>query len=311
MKTDIILPIYKSNDKVFEAINSVLVQTYSNWHLYIIDDASQDNSLEIIQDKYKINSDKITYFQFNKNKRAAACRNFVVKKGNGEFIAFIDQDDAWLPDKLEQQVNYFRNNNVDVIHGNVQFIDNENNVIMQDKWKNGNQSRREVDWNNLSKEELARKLFLKPNIRIISSMVKREIFEKIGGFKEQFFGGEDEIFWFEIALAGKVGFIDQILFCRRKHESNTVDKFRNERLLGYVDAMTYLRKKYLFLKKSAYNDKFAGKLNAIAKYRIKEKRYLFGLKYIIRWLVCNPLYLFKLSLFTKLKNQISMVNKSN
>jgi len=92
---DVILPIYKPDEKVYEAIDSVLAQTYTNWHIYIIDDASKDDSLKKIQEKYADWSNKITYFKFEKNKRAAACRNYAIKQGNGKYIAFIDQDDRW------------------------------------------------------------------------------------------------------------------------------------------------------------------------------------------------------------------------
>ena len=101
---DIILPIYKPNHQLYKAINSVISQNYINWHLYIIDDSSNDNSLNKIKDIYKIYSNKITYFQLEENHRAAACRNYVVNNSNGDYIAFIDQDDIWMPEKLENQV---------------------------------------------------------------------------------------------------------------------------------------------------------------------------------------------------------------
>ena len=296
---DIILPIYKPNDKVFEAIDSVSAQSYHDWHLFIVDDASNDNSLDKLKSTYSDYSHKITYFQFSKNQRAAACRNYAIKRGTGKFIAFIDQDDVWQPNKLKLQINYIKETDADVVHGNVKFIDNGNNVIMHDKWEKENLSRREVDWNHLSGEKLARQIFMKPNIRIISAMIKRDIFEKVGGFKEQFFGGEDETFWFEIALVGTIRFIDEILFYRRIHDHNTVDIFKIERLKGYTKAIAYLRKKHVFLRKGVYNDKFAGKFNAIANYHLKEKQYFIALIYIFRWFICNPMYLFKLSIFNK------------
>jgi glycosyltransferase involved in cell wall biosynthesis len=318
-EVDIILPIYNPDDKVFEAIDSVLFQTYAKWHLYIIDDASENNWVDKIREKYKPHISKITFFQFDQNKRAAACRNYAIKKGAGHFIAFIDQDDVWMSDKLEQQVNYFQNHDVDAVHGNVAFIDNNNKIIMQDQWEKENQSRCEVNWNKLSGEKFARQIFMCPNIRIISSMVKRDAFEKIGGFKDQFFGGEDETFWFEMALIGNIAYINKILFFRRLHKFNTVDRFKIERLEGYTAAILYLRKKHLFLKNGVYNDKFAVKLNALAKHCIKQRQYFKALAYIFRWFVYNPGYLFKLSIFKlfharrakKQKNHFNVFRKTS
>lgn len=300
---DIILPIYNPDDKVFEAIDSVLLQTYTNWHLYIIDDASEKNWMEKIRKKYRPHISQITCFQFNQNKRAAACRNYAIQKGNGQFIAFIDQDDIWMPEKLEQQIKYFQNHDADAVHGNVAFIDNNNKIIMQDQWEKENQSRSEVHWNKLSGEKLACQIFMYPNIRIISSMVRREAYEKIGGFKDQFFGGEDETFWFEIALVGNIAHINRMLFFRRLHNSNTVDRFKIERLEGYISAILYLRRKYVFLKKGVYNDKLAGKLNALAKHFIKQRQYFKALSYIIRWFIYNPGYLLKLSIFRNIHDR--------
>ncbi len=270
---DIILPIYKPDDKVFEAIDSVLGQTYTNWHLYIVDDASGDDSLEKIKQKYDEHSDKITYFQFEGNKRAAACRNYAIKQGKGEYIAFIDQDDVWMSNKLELQVNYMKFHKVDAIHGNIQFIDNNDNVIMHDKWKKENQSRREVDWRNLTKKELAKKIFIKPNIRLISSMVTRNIFERIEGFKDQFFGGEDELFWFEIALFGKIGFIDETLFRRREHDNNAVKKFKTERLYGYINAIHYIKSIYIEIEEKQINIKLKKILLLLFKHSIMNKKF--------------------------------------
>lgn len=276
---DIILPLYNPNDKVFEAIDSILAQTYKNWHLFIIDDASKNTSLANIKNKYKTCTGKITYFQLKVNKRAAACRNYAIKRGDGDFIAFIDQDDVWLPGKLEQQINYFKNNNVDAVHGNIQVIDNNNTIINEGIWESENQSRREVDWNNLSKEELARKIFIEPNIRIISSLVTRNIFIKVNGFKEQFFGGEDELFWVEIAIHGKIGYIDEIIFSRRIHFNNAVKKYEYLRLIGYIKSVEYLKKMYPEINILLINRKLNKKYNALIKHSIINKKLFFAMKF--------------------------------
>jgi len=241
---DVILPIYKPNHFVFEAINSVINQTYKNWILHIVDDASGDNSLEKIKQKYGFLNGKIKYYQLEKNRRQAFARNYAISKGNGEFIAFIDQDDVWVPEKLEWQVEYIEKNGTDAVHGNLIMINENGRVILNEKWEKENDGRRKVNWEQLNNEELARKIFRKPNIRIISSLVKRELFNKIGGFKDYFFGGEDEAFWFEIAVKGKIGFLDEYLFLRREHDLNTALIFKSERLKGYMQSVLFLMNNY-------------------------------------------------------------------
>lgn len=260
---DIILPIYKAEQLVYESIESVISQNYTNWHLYIVDDASNDNRLAEIKSKYADLNGKITYHQFKTNRRAAACRNYAISLGKGKFIAFIDQDDVWLHDKLQSQIDKIESSGADAVHGNIQFINYSSNIIWPELTDRENKSRQQIDWENTPKIALANKLFITPNIRIISTLINRDIFEKIGGFKDEYFGGEDELFWFEIAYHGRIGYLNKVLISRRVHENNTVTIFRSKRYVSYYNAINYLHKKY--------------KKDIVDSYKIKEKYVLFSL----------------------------------
>ena len=292
-KVDIILPIYKPDKKVYKAINSVLNQTYANWHLYIIDDASKDDSLELIKKKYQDFNTKITYLQLNKNRRAAGARNYAINKGKGEFISFIDQDDIWINDKLKQQTAYLKKTGLDIVHGNLLFIDNSGNIIRKDTFESENNTRRKINWSNIENLELANMLLLRPNIRIISAMIRRNIFQKIGGYKEQFFGGEDMILFFELAMKGQIGYIDKVLFKRRFHKNNTVIKNRNVRLKGYIKALHYLKHNYTSIDHSIYKKRLTSKEFAMIKTNITRRKIIPALIGIIRLLMFNPIFFFK------------------
>ena len=101
---DVILPNYNKAEFLEEAINSVITQTYKNWHLYIIDDNSSDNSEEII-DKFS-NLKNITIIKLQKNKGPSFCRNYALRISKSKYISFIDSDDSWLSDKLEKQITF-------------------------------------------------------------------------------------------------------------------------------------------------------------------------------------------------------------
>ena len=108
-KVDIIIPNYNKGQFLEETINSVAKQTYENWHLYIIDDNSTDNSVEVIN---KFSSLKnITVTKLNKNKGSAFCRNYGMRISQSKYIAFIDSDDSWSDDKLEKQISFMEKNN--------------------------------------------------------------------------------------------------------------------------------------------------------------------------------------------------------
>jgi len=102
MKIAIILPVYNAGHLVESAINSVINQSYNNWILYIRDDCSTDNTLDIIS---RYASENIIIQCNSRNSGAAATRNSILETVNQEVIAFIDADDVWEVNKLELQNN--------------------------------------------------------------------------------------------------------------------------------------------------------------------------------------------------------------
>ena len=107
---DVILPNYNKTEFLEEAINSVFTQTYKNWHLYIIDDNSSDNSKKII-DKF-LNLKNVTIIKLQKNKGPSFCRNYALRISKSKYISFIDSDDSWLSDKLEKQIYFMEKHNL-------------------------------------------------------------------------------------------------------------------------------------------------------------------------------------------------------
>ena len=107
---DIILPNYNKGKFLEEAINSVISQTYKNWHLYIIDDNSFDNSNKIIDGLTK--QKNITIIKLYKNKGPSFCRNYAMRISKSKYISFIDSDDSWSNNKLERQIDFMEKNSL-------------------------------------------------------------------------------------------------------------------------------------------------------------------------------------------------------
>jgi len=105
----VVTPLYDSSDTILETIKSVLNQTYSNWEMLIVDDCSNDDSCQIVQSIIEKNS-KIQLILLDENSGAAVARNKAIKAANGRFIAFLDSDDLWMPDKLEKQIAFMLKN---------------------------------------------------------------------------------------------------------------------------------------------------------------------------------------------------------
>lgn len=97
----IVIPTYNRARFLGRLVRSVLNQTYKNFEVIVADDASTDDTAEIIK---TFKDDRIRYIRHESNAGAAAARNTGIKASRGEYVAFQDSDDEWLPEKLEKQM---------------------------------------------------------------------------------------------------------------------------------------------------------------------------------------------------------------
>lgn len=100
----IIMPSYNTAEYIAESITSVQMQTYENWELIIVDDCSTDNTDEVV--KKFLSDSRIKYLKNDVNSGAAVSRNYALREAKGRWIAFLDSDDLWHPEKLEKQINF-------------------------------------------------------------------------------------------------------------------------------------------------------------------------------------------------------------
>ncbi|MFM6456289.1 MAG: glycosyltransferase family 2 protein, partial [Planktothrix sp.] len=108
-QVSVIIPVYNGERYISQAIDSVLSQTDSNYEIIIVDDGSTDNTHQIIQHYIEKCQDlDLIRYIFQSNQGVAAARNQGIQIAKGEFIALLDQDDVFLPEKLAHQVAYFQ-----------------------------------------------------------------------------------------------------------------------------------------------------------------------------------------------------------
>jgi len=124
----IISPSFNSENFILETIDSVIKQTFKDWELLIIDDGSDDNSVKIIQE-IASNEKRIHLFILKKNCGPAYARNFGIQLAKGRYIAFLDSDDIWHPNKLEVQINYMDENNIPFSFTSYRKIDENGNIF--------------------------------------------------------------------------------------------------------------------------------------------------------------------------------------
>ncbi|MCW5519962.1 glycosyltransferase family 2 protein [Aureitalea sp. L0-47] len=124
----IITPLYNAESFIAETIQSVLNQTHANWEQIIVDDASSDGSMAVVK-RYADKDQRIHIQSLSENKGAAFCRNRATEMANGNYIAFLDSDDLWHPEKLQRQLAFMEQNDCDVSFSSYLHIDEHGNPL--------------------------------------------------------------------------------------------------------------------------------------------------------------------------------------
>lgn len=203
-----IIPVYNCEKYLGEAIESILNQTYSNTEIIVVDDGSEDGT-STVAEKY---TDQINLIR-QKNSGIGMARNTGIKNAGGEFLAFLDADDIWSPDKLSKQLEIFRmNNNVDIVYGHVkQFLSPE----IRDEIKNRYRCPEE-----------------KMPGRLASTMlIKKQKFLDVGPFSSNKGVGTDIDWYLRATDKGlNVYLLDEVVMKRRIHTTNTGILHKDKRI---------------------------------------------------------------------------------
>lgn len=192
-----VIPTYNRQEMVQEAIQSVLRQTYQDFELIVVDDGSTDGTGEAIRHLPDVR------YLFQNHRGVSAARNRGVKEGRGELIAFLDSDDLWLPQKLAVQVAFMAD------HPEVQICQTEEIWIRGGVRVNPRNKHRKP-----SGDIFARSLEL-CLVSPSAVMMRRSLFERMGGFDEALPACEDYDLWLRVAAEEAVPLIDGPLVIKR------------------------------------------------------------------------------------------------
>ncbi len=204
-RVSVIIPAYNCERYISRAVESAIDQTYQDWEIIVIDDGSTDSTSRVL-DAYR---DVIQYV-YQENQGAAKARNRACELAKGEFLAFLDADDFFLPEKLAKQIACFES---DPSLGMVQ-----NGWLMVDE--TGKDICAAMPWQVAPKLDLETFVVYK-NVRPSAMMLRREWWESLGGFDPRFPPTEDLDFALRLALKGcKCVWLKEILTCYRQHDKN-------------------------------------------------------------------------------------------
>jgi len=216
----IILPTYNRADLLTESISSVFEQNYPNWELIVWDDGSTDNTSKIIE---ALNDSRVRYY-YHKNQGKSFALNNAINKANGDYIAFLDDDDQWVGDKISLQMDVLiKNPDVDVVFGNFNNINlatGEQGVGFQQSIPALKKLKKERIGDDSYKimgnffEGICAENF----IAFDTVIARRNIMDKTGDFNENLRNGEDFEYWWRLALMGGVfAYTNEIVLNRIKY----------------------------------------------------------------------------------------------
>lgn len=198
----IITPVYNAEKHIEETIQSVLAQTYTNWEWNIIDDVSTDSSVEIIK-KYAKKDHRIHLFYNEINSGAAISRNKGLEYSKGVYIAYIDTDDLWVPQKLFKQVQFMSKNKIGFSCTGYRFISED-----------GKDLNRKVEM----KPHLNYKEFLMNNLLLtVGIMIDLRLVDKKYCVMKNLRRRQDAATWLQILKSGHLCYgVDEILASYRR-----------------------------------------------------------------------------------------------
>jgi glycosyltransferase involved in cell wall biosynthesis len=206
----VIVTTYNRKKLLKETINSILNQTYKNFELIVVDNCSEYDFFDHIK---SFNDNRIKSFQNRNYEVIAINRNFGIKKAKGEYIAFCDDDDNWIAEKLDKQISFMQDHeDVGLTYVPYSFLNADGTIT-------GNFPKQK----NIFRGKVFRQLYFKSIIANSGVVIRKDLVKEIGYLNEdiKYVAMEDYDYWLRISLKTNVGYIEEEpLLLLRKWQHN-------------------------------------------------------------------------------------------
>lgn len=212
----VIIATYNRRHFLAQAIDSVLAQTYQPLELIVIDDGSVDGTAEMIQERYQ---DRVHY-AYQENQGRSAARNHGLRLARGRYIAFLDSDDLWKPEKIERQVAFMEH------HPEYGLTHAFSEVVNQNGMFDAAQTHlREALYSQALKRGYSYEAMSQQCIMFLSTvMLRAELLPNIGGMDEHIVAFEDWDWYLRLSLHTRIGTLEECLVRYRIHDDNSTQE---------------------------------------------------------------------------------------
>ena len=218
----IVVPVYNAAEYILKTIEMVQAQTFKDWELILVDDCSKDNSCEVIESYLaKQPDERIRFIRKEKNEGAALTRNRGIQEAKGRYIAFLDADDVWLPQKLEKQMEFMKKKNVGFVFAAYEFGDEK---------AKGTGRIVQVPESLTYRKALSRTVIFTTTVLLDTEKISKELIYMPN------VPSEDSATWWQILRAGNTayGMADVVAIYRRPAKSLSSNKLKAIQRIWYL-----------------------------------------------------------------------------
>lgn len=235
----VVIPTQNRSEVLKRAVNSALNQTYKNIEVIVVSDNSTDSTDEVME-KIKREFNNVFYFSYSPSKGGNYARNLGISHSKGKYIAFLDDDDEWLPEKIQKQLNVFeKDENMGLVCTGQTYINDDNGTSYKKFFEPSYDCSKEILKSNV----------IGPTITV---MVKKDILQSAGLFDVRLPAKQDYDLWIRICQITKIGFVKEPLV--NYHNSNKGGQISHN-YQKYLKANEILDEKYKELREEKLTKK--------------------------------------------------------
>ncbi len=269
----VIIPVYNREKLLKEAVESVISQKFTNFEIIVVDDCSEDKLEQSVKNISLIENISLKYLRLEKHSGMPGfVRNCGCKIAGGKYLAFLDSDDLWLPDKLEKQIaliNTGSKNSETIIKPDTADADSaniaENKEIFpkqisichtREIWQRGEKTVSQASQRHKREGDIFEDSLIKCIIGPSTVIMEKKLFEKYGGFREDIEIAEDYEFWLRISAENSIAYIDQPLVVKRadgweqlSEKYGQIEIFRIKALKDLIEKSFFKNDKMVIAKK--------------------------------------------------------------